>query len=341
MAFKKPPDPLHGVTLEEILAAMVKRHGWRGLARSMPVRCFLFNPSVKSSLAFLRATPWAREKIEAWYVSDLRRRPAAAPAAAVPCISSVARTALELLGVKEGLDPAASAADARVTALAPGGVKKLLVYAPDAIGRRMVTLHPEFFEPLLAAGCKRFDLRSVFPSKTPVCFASMFSGLTPHGHGIKQYEKPVLACKTLFDALPAAGRKAAIVAVKDSSIDLIFRGRPVEYYSEADDAAATARALALIADGAHDFLLVYHQEYDDLLHETGPWKDGSLAAVRRHIDSYMQLSMAFGKRWLGIPRASAFTPDHGAHTDPATGKGVHGDDIPADMDVAHFWRFGT
>lgn len=336
----KSRDPLHGVTLEEILAAMVKRHGWHGLGRSIAVRCFLYQPSMKSSLAFLRATPWARQKLEAWYISELPRR-AAAPAAAVPCISSIARTALELLGVKEGLDPAASAPDARVTALAPAGVRKLLVYAPDAIGRRMVTLHPEFFAPLLAAGCKRLDLRSVFPAKTPVCFASMFSGLTPHGHGIKQYEKPVLKCPTIFDALPAAGLKAAIVAVKDSSIDLIFRGRPIEYYSEPDDAAVTARALELIADGAYDFLLVYHQEYDDLLHATSPWKDESLAAARRHTESFRQLSTAFGKRWLGIPRAAAFTPDHGAHTDPATGKGTHGDDIPADMDVAHFWKFGT
>ncbi len=334
-------DPLHGVTLEDILNTLVKRHGWAGLGRRIPVRCFLYEPSLKSSLAFLRKTPWARKKVEAWYLRELPRR-AAAPAAAVPCLTSVARTVTEALGVKEGLEPAASPADARVLALAPaGGVKKLLVYAPDAIGRRMLAVHPELFTGLEAAGFKRFDLRSVYPAKTPVCYASMFSGLPPAGHGITQYEKPALACKTVFDALPAAGLKAAIAAVKDSSIDLIFRGRQADYFSEKYDSDVTARALELIEQGGHGFILAYHQEYDDLLHADGPWKEAAVAAVRRHVEAFLKLAEAFDKKWAGVPRAVAFAPDHGAHTDPATGKGAHGDDIPADMDIAHFWRFGA
>ena len=66
-------DPLHGVTLATIVEYLVKRYGWAVMAERIPVRCFMFEPSVKSSLTFLRRTPWAREKIEAWYVADMRR----------------------------------------------------------------------------------------------------------------------------------------------------------------------------------------------------------------------------------------------------------------------------
>lgn len=339
MADETTRDPLHGVTLETILNEMVERHGWAGLGRSIRVRCFLNDPSVKSSLTFLRQTPWARKKLEELYVRGLPRR--AAPAREV-CITSVAATLLAALGVKEGLEPAAAPADARVLGLAPaGGVKKVLVYAPDAIGRRMVTVHSELFEKFLAAGFTRVDVRSVYPSKTPVCYASMFSGLPPAGHGITRYEKPALKYRTVFDALPAAGLKAAIAAVKDSSIDLIFRGRPADYYPEEYDQQVTARALALIEAGAHDLILAYHQEYDDLLHAEGPWKPGPVAAAARHAEAFLELAEAFDRRWAGVPRAVLFAPDHGAHTDPGTGKGAHGDNSPADMDVTHFWKFAA
>jgi len=335
-------DPLHGITLEHILTQLLKRHGWGGLGRRIPVRCFLHEPAVKSSLAFLRKTPWARAKVERLYLSELPRRFAPAAAPADPCIISVARTVTGLLGVKEGLAPEAAPADPRVTALAPaGGVKKLLLYAPDAIGRNLVTKEPTTFACLDAEGFKRLALRSVYPSVTPVCFASMFSGLTPHGHGINSCEKPQLACRTIFDALPAAGLKAAIVAVKGSSIDLIFRGRDVEYFSEPDDAAAVERALALIAAGAHDLLLVYNQEYDDMLHAGTPWTPQALAAGGHHVKNFRRLAEAFEARWAGLPRGEAFLPDHGAHVDKATGKGAHGADMPADMNLLHFWRFSA
>ncbi len=68
-------DPLHGITLEAILTALVARHGWAEMSRRIPVRCFFNEPSVKSSLKFLRRTPWAREKVEAWYVEDCKRAP--------------------------------------------------------------------------------------------------------------------------------------------------------------------------------------------------------------------------------------------------------------------------
>jgi uncharacterized protein (DUF2132 family) len=70
----QPRNPLHGVTLEAMLQALVAHFGWPGLAEQMPVRCFSQDPSVGSSLKFLRKTPWAREKVESLYLFMLREQ---------------------------------------------------------------------------------------------------------------------------------------------------------------------------------------------------------------------------------------------------------------------------
>ncbi len=63
-----PNDPLHGKTLESILTELVEHFGWEELGAMIPVRCFQFDPSIKSSLTFLRRTPWARQKVEDLYL---------------------------------------------------------------------------------------------------------------------------------------------------------------------------------------------------------------------------------------------------------------------------------
>lgn len=64
-------DPLHGRTLEQILTELQKLHGWEGLALRIKVRCFIYNPTLKSSLKFLRHTPWARKAVEELYLKDV------------------------------------------------------------------------------------------------------------------------------------------------------------------------------------------------------------------------------------------------------------------------------
>ncbi len=61
-------DPLHGVTLERVVTELSEHFGWAEMAERVPVRCFLFDPSVKSSLTFLRKTPWARARVEEMWV---------------------------------------------------------------------------------------------------------------------------------------------------------------------------------------------------------------------------------------------------------------------------------
>ena len=70
----QPRNPLHGVTLEAMVCALEAHYGWGELGRQIPIRCFTHDPSVNSSLKFLRKTPWAREKVESLYLFVLREQ---------------------------------------------------------------------------------------------------------------------------------------------------------------------------------------------------------------------------------------------------------------------------
>jgi len=70
----QPRNPLHGVTLEAMVTALAERYGWEGLAQRIAIRCFAVDPSVSSSLKFLRKTPWARDKVEGLYLFMLREQ---------------------------------------------------------------------------------------------------------------------------------------------------------------------------------------------------------------------------------------------------------------------------
>lgn len=72
MSDPQPTNPLHGVTLKALLEDLVERRGFEELAQLVPIRCFAVEPSITSSLKFLRKTPWAREKVERLYLDDQR-----------------------------------------------------------------------------------------------------------------------------------------------------------------------------------------------------------------------------------------------------------------------------
>ena len=67
----QPNNPLHGITLETILNQLVKKYGWLELGERIPIKCFTDNASIKSSLKFLRQTPWARKKVEDLYLKSI------------------------------------------------------------------------------------------------------------------------------------------------------------------------------------------------------------------------------------------------------------------------------
>jgi len=69
----QPNNPLHGITLETLLNELVSFYGWPALGQKIDIRCFTQDPSISSSLKFLRKTPWARERVEALYIEMIRR----------------------------------------------------------------------------------------------------------------------------------------------------------------------------------------------------------------------------------------------------------------------------
>lgn len=258
-------------------------------------------------------------------------------------ICSVTPTLCALLGTTPLPSASAAVSDEVIReadrVFGDGHVQRCLVFAPDAMGSHLTHNDPGLFRPVEAIAPLKLSLRAVIPPKTPVCFASMFTGLTPDRHGIKSYEKPVLTCKTIFDILPGEGIRVAIVAVEESSIDLIFRRRKVDYFSEKNDEQVTNRVLTLLEEDRHDFILAYHQDYDDALHRSTPFSEEAMKAAEHHIVEFARLSAAIDRYWGSFNRVILFAPDHGAHIDAENGRGTHCEDIPEDMEVCHYWGF--
>ncbi|MCP3926397.1 MAG: DUF2132 domain-containing protein [Desulfobacterales bacterium] len=74
MSIKQKNNPLHGITLEKAIIRLVEHYDWEGLAQRISINCFKSNPSIKSSLKFLRKTQWAREKVESLYISTFKNK---------------------------------------------------------------------------------------------------------------------------------------------------------------------------------------------------------------------------------------------------------------------------
>jgi hypothetical protein len=258
-------------------------------------------------------------------------------------IASVTPTVCALLGIAPpalSSEPALAAVLQDAGEIVGGPVERCLVYCPDALGDHVWERFPQHRDAVQRRCPRRVSVSSVLPPKTPVCFSSVFTGGSPEQHGIRRAERPrpLLTCDTLFDAAVRARKRVAIVAVTDSSIDLMFKGRALDYFSESHDEAATARALALIAEDRHDLIVLYNQEYDDQLHLTQPFSPECVRALEHHVATVDDLAEAIHESWAGHDRAMLVAPDHGAHLDPETGRGDHGLDIPEDMRVSHWYE---
>ena len=136
-----------------------------------------------------------------------------------------------------------------------------------------------------------------------------------------------------------SGKRVAIVAVKDCSIDRIFRDRNVAYFSEKYDPEVGQRCKSLLETGNFDFILAYQQEYDDTMHATTPFDQRAIQAADRHIRYFSEICDSFDRNWKNVDRAILFAPDHGAHLDPVSKKGTHGSDAEEDMCLYHYYGF--
>lgn len=219
-------------------------------------------------------------------------------------------------------------------------IQKVLVFCPDAIGDVQLQKWPDEFAPLLAVTDIMIKGTNVLPSVTPVCFATIFTGASPATHGIVKYERPTLVIQTLFDVFAKAGKKVAIVAENDCSIDLIFRKRPIDYFSFPNDERCYEFGKHLLANFDYDLIVIYDGGYDSTMHKNGVWHEKSLGALRDSIRRYTGLVEAVDENWSEFDRLTIFAPDHGSH-DNEEGRGSHGSDSAEDVVVDHFYRISA
>ena len=256
----------------------------------------------------------------------------------------LAPTVCALFGVPEPADNGGEAlapvlARAKELFGAVDKLEKLLIYCPDAVGDIHYKKHPE----LLSRVGKLADLKmlssAIFPSVTPGCFCTIFSGSSPEVHGFKKWEQKLVTVETIFDILPAAGKSVAIVA-KDSSIARIFRNRKIDYYTVRSDDIARRITERLIEEDEYDVIISYTWQFDHNGHHHGPDSPESLESLKFIVDTFESLVAQTEKHWKKYDRAVIFAPDHGNHqVDELTGS--HGKDIPEDMLVNHFYRLAA
>lgn len=254
-------------------------------------------------------------------------------------ITQMAATVSEALGVPKPLqaNPSLPLADAFISsALSGKKADRVLIYNPDCIGEWHFRKYPDMFIPVLLNAPLSVPVATVSPSWTPVCFGSMYTGALPTVHGIRYYTKPVITTDSLFDSLPRAGKKVAVVAVKDSSMACIFLNRPVDYFFEDYDSQATEKALQLMKEDKYDVICVYNQEYDDMIHRTTPESEYAINAIKNHVNAFDSLTNAVKTYWTGHDTLVVFAPDHGNHYD-WDGHGNHGEFREEDININHYY----
>ncbi len=219
---------------------------------------------------------------------------------------------------------------------ANGKADRAVMHNPDAMALWLFQSYTAEFAPVLRHTQLGVPFKTVMPSVTPVCFATMYTGVLPEVHGIEKYEKPVVTADTLFDALIKAGKKVAIVVVQGSSMSKIFAGKELDYYIMTYDEDVAEKAVELIEKDEYDFISVYTQEYDDSMHMTGTESEPSMDAMNHQINIFEMLAAAVDINYTKHNTLLCFSTDHGVHTNEKGG-GSHGADIPEDMNIMHFF----
>ena len=219
---------------------------------------------------------------------------------------------------------------------------RLVMYNPDAQAEWLVKKYPEIYERVTSRSRVSLEMATVMPSVTPVCFATMYTGAYPEVHGIKKYEKPVLGCDTMFDAMIRAGKKCAIVATEGCSIAHIFLERDMDYYiipAEAKaDEKAVVKGIELIESDEYDVVVIYNGMYDSVMHATFPESEPAMEWLHHHTQAYERIYETVKRvsETKGHKTLIGFATDHGVHTNES-GRGAHGCNIPEDINIEHFY----
>jgi len=254
-------------------------------------------------------------------------------------LTRFAASVAESLGVEapHGADAPLSLIGTHVSRALGGRVPdRALIFNPDCIGHWFWQKHTQMLSPVQVYAPLAVPFATMMPSVTPVCFGTMYTGVTPAVHGIRRYEKPVITHDSLFDAFARAGKRVTLLAAKDSSMAIIFGGRPIDYRILPYDDDVNEMALKLIEQDEHDVLVVYNQSYDDMIHMTAPEDPRAMKAAQANVDAFCRLCAAAEKHWAGHDTFVAWAPDHGNHID-WDGHGNHGEFREEDINIVHFF----
>lgn len=251
---------------------------------------------------------------------------------AIPGIGSVCSTILRLLGVTvpEGIRKPNEVLDKYEKA------DRAVIYNPDAVAFWLYEKYKDLFEPCIECSDDAIEMQSVMPSVTPVCFASMYTGLEPKDHGIQKYEKPVLGVDTMFDYLIEAGKKVAIVSTAGDSISKIFLKRNMDYFIYPTKRKVNKKAKELIKEKSYDVLVIYNPDFDSTMHVFGPESKQAIRHLKMNIATYNEFANLIKKTCKDEKVFYGFCPDHGCHQIDK-GRGSHGLDMEEDMKVIHFY----
>lgn len=255
------------------------------------------------------------------------------------CITQVASTVLNLVGVEKDSEMADPIPEVLSSCGGFGGCDRVFMYNPDAIAQWIFNRYSKYSNPAKNESRLALEMLSVVPPVTPVCFASMYSGLQPEKHGIRRYEKPILKCATIFDILPKANKKVAIVSTNGDSISLIFLERKIDYFIYSSVKECNEKAKQLIKEDRYDVIILYNTNYDYWMHRSSPTGFLAVHALKNNFKTYLELNNLIKQEWSEKHKtALAFAPDHGCHRMFGI-LGTHGIEKPCDMNIVHLWNF--
>jgi hypothetical protein len=214
---------------------------------------------------------------------------------------------------------------------------RVFIYNTDAIGQWLIEKYPAFSEEARDRMELELPMRTVDPPMTPCCFGTMYTGAAPKVHGIEVYEKKLITIDTLFDALARAGKKVALLSIKNYSMAVIFASRDIDYHFFDTWSEVNAKAVELILKDEYDFILCYNANYDDTLHKKGPEHAETLGEMRFNFRTFCMYDALIRNHWRHHNVLIGTGMDHGCHAN-AEGLGEHSDDTPEDRNIVHHYR---
>ena len=214
---------------------------------------------------------------------------------------------------------------------------RIVMYNPDAIAQWVYEKYSHLMEEAISRTELRLPLQSVMPSVTPVCFGTMYTGAQPEVHGIRRYEKPVIAIDTIFDALIRAGKKPVILGDNQCSMGKIFLDRDMDYFLYDTVEEINAKAAQLILEDQYDFIAIYNGNYDSRMHKVGPEDVHALGELRYNAKAFGMFCELIKSNWQDHTTLMGFAMDHGCHEIDG-GCGSHGLDMPEDLNIVHLYN---